>query len=595
MQLRRVLPFLLFSLLALVAMPALAQPKGAEQPASAPTAEAVVDLDEPPPVTAEQKQEAKRRFLRGLKLLREEAWAAANAEFKKSRELFPTRVATINSAVALRKLQRFDEALEMYETLLRDFKVKPKDRESALRNIVELRSLVGTIDIAGAVAGATITIAGKSRGQYPPVKPIRVPAGNHVVRLFKAGFQAYETTVDVAGGELAMVKAKMPRLTDSGRLQIREETGRVVEVVVDGVAVGKTPYASVLSVGSHVVSIRGKGKLGSQPAAAVVKSGQTTSLSLLAVPLDGSLQVIPTPPGASVWIDSVNVGNGVWLGRLKTGRHNIEVKSDGFLTAKRKINLAKGRRKRIKVSLEKDDEAPKWRKPSRWTIDVTASALLVPSFGGDVAGSCSDACQRDLGVGTMGLIHGSYELGSGLGIGIEAGYMLAAQQVRDRPATFNANGLPPQDNATLDDALRVQGFMAGATLGYHFGERFPIVAQLGAGALIAKVRDERSGDLSPQTAPDQIHAFETMASVDNATYVYVRPGIRVGFKILPQLELSADLSAMMMIGVTQPRFDDKTQLKAGADGVGSYNDDSTFGSFVVGISPGLNLRWATRP
>ena len=70
--------------------------------------EARVEVDEPAEkeITAAEKVRAKEHFKRGLRLLREEAWAPALAEFLQSRELFPTRVATNNAAVALRKLQR---------------------------------------------------------------------------------------------------------------------------------------------------------------------------------------------------------------------------------------------------------------------------------------------------------------------------------------------------------------------------------------------------------------------------------------------------------------------------------------------------------
>ncbi|MCA9619893.1 MAG: PEGA domain-containing protein, partial [Myxococcales bacterium] len=104
---------------------ALAQPEAEDAPAPEPAASEGSDItdDGPPPVTAETKELAKVHFKRGLKLLREEAWSPALAEFLQSRELFPTRVATNNAGIALRKLQRYDEALDMFETLLRDFEV----------------------------------------------------------------------------------------------------------------------------------------------------------------------------------------------------------------------------------------------------------------------------------------------------------------------------------------------------------------------------------------------------------------------------------------------------------------------------------------
>ena len=96
-------------------------------------------LDEPAPISAEDREKAKEHFKRGLKLLQQEAWSPALAEFLRSRELFATRVATKNAATALHKLQRYDESLDMWETLLRDFKVKPSETDIAQREINELR------------------------------------------------------------------------------------------------------------------------------------------------------------------------------------------------------------------------------------------------------------------------------------------------------------------------------------------------------------------------------------------------------------------------------------------------------------------------
>ncbi len=547
-------------LLLLVSGLASAQPAVSAPPPTAatppPTPSAVVPtgtsapaLDEPPEATAADKAKAKKHFLKGLRLLGEQAWAPALAEFKLSRKFYATRVATNNAAIALRRLQRYDEALDMFETLLRDFKVRASERQKAQRQIAELRSLVGTIDISGAEPGASIVVSGESRGEYPPVKPIRVPSGNHVVRVFKTGFQPFETRIDVAGGQLALVNAKLERLTDSGQLKVTEQTGRIVEVVVDNVTVGKTPWQGTLSVGSHVVVLRGKGKAGSQPAAAVVASQKTTTLALLAVSLEASLRVNPTPPGASVWINSVNVGNGVWLGRLKTGPHKVEVKSEGFLSQTRDVTLKKGQREVLSLQLERDEDAPRWRKPSKWTVEATASVLLIPTLGGDVADGCGDGCSADLGLGGMALVHGGYELGSGLGFGLEAGYLAAWQGVSQRNATLKPNGFSAASNGSLDEELRLSGFLAGLTVGYHFGETFPIQLRLGAGVLVGNLRDERSGSFTAQQGGVTSETYP-LADFPAATYVYLDPTVRVGYRFAEHFEVSAAVQALIPSGTT---------------------------------------------
>ena len=559
-------------------------PAGAPAPAADPD-----DVEEPPEVSDADKAKAKEHFRRGLKLLKQEAWSPALAEFLKSRSLFPTRVATKNAATALFKLQRYDESLDMFETLLRDFNVKPSDRDEAQREIAELRALVGTIDITGAEPGSSIVISSVDRGEYPPFKPIRVAAGNHVVRVFKEGFEPYETRIDVAGGAIASIEAKMPRLTDSGKLRVTERSGRLVQVLVDNVVVGKTPWEGTLAVGDHVVALRGSGKIGSQPAAASVKSGDTTSLALVAEELGSQLRVDPTPPGSTVSIDGVDVANGVWLGRLKTGGHKVEVRSDGFLTAEQTVSLKEGQRETLNIELERDEDAPRWRKPSKWTVDVGASLLVMPSFGGDLSDTCTDGCTAAPGLGIMAVAHGSYELGNGVGFGIELGYLLASQDVTERQAELVPNGLGEANVGATDESLRLQGFMAGARLGYHIGEEYPFVIGTGAGVLIGELRNERSGTFMNRNG-DSYTTFP-VAHFTGATYFYIDPGVRVGVRFAEHWELTGQVQAVMLIALSQPKFDNTIQIAANSDGIGTYRDETTMGSFVIAVAPGANLRY----
>jgi PEGA domain len=563
-----------------------AEPKPAPAPAS--------DIDdEPPPVTAKTKAQAKMHFKRGLRLLGEEAWSPALAEFLKSRELYPTRVATNNVGIALRKLQRYDEALEMFETFLRDFKVPDEERQAAQVQIAELRGLVGTIDIVGAEPGASIVVSSVDRGEYPPVSPIRVPAGTHVVRVVKDGYEPFETRVDVAGGAIASVQAKMAQLRESGMLRVFERGGKKLDVVVDGVIMGLSPWQGRVGVGEHMVLLRGPGKIGTQPARAVVKSEERTQLTLVAEELGSQLRVDPNPPGATVSIDGVDVGSGVWLGRLRTGSHKVLVRADGFLDSEKTLELKAGQRDTVAIELERDDDAPMWRKPPKWVVDGTAGFVVMPTFGGDVADACTGDCSSAPGVGAVAMAHGGYELGNGLGFGLELGYFLAAQNISGRSAGLRPNGLSDADlNAgTADDNLRMQGFMAGATVGYHLSDDIsvPVLFRVGAGVLVGQVRNERNGTFNTRGG-DPYSTFP-VAAFSSATYFYADPSIRAGFRFAENWELTGIVQAILLVGITQPKFDNAIEVGASNDGIGTYSDETLMGSFVVAISPGANIRY----
>lgn len=526
--------------------------------------------------------------MKGLKLMEEGAFSAALAEYLVSLDLFPTRNGTLNAAFCLRKLQRYDESLDMYERFLRDFQNIPaEDKSLAQRAITELRGLVGTVDIEGAEPGALISISGIARGEFPPVAPIRVAAGSQLVRVFKEGYEPYETRIDVAGGQLARVTAKMQALKDSGRLKVTEASGRAVDVIVDNSVVGPAPWEGLLAVGNHMVMLRGQGKLGTQPVSAEIKSRQVATLAMRAEEMDGALRVVPTPPGALVALNSVDLGRGGWSGRLKSGSHKVEVSAPGFLKETREVKVDPGGIAVVTVQLERDDDAPQWQKPSKIFADATIGLAIAPSFGGNVADTCNEGCTAGTGLGPLAQLHAGYERGSGFGIGVTLGYIAAFQDTIGRSADIIPAVNQPAISGQGTDHLRLTGFAAGAHLSIRYGDKFPFLARASGGVLIASIRDDRSSSFTTQ-------GF-TVAQVPYATdaiYAFVNPELRLGYKLTERFEAALGLQALMLIATGQPpRWDPKIQVNAGSAGIATYRDETLTGSFVLFFVPALSARY----
>lgn len=271
----------------------------------------------PPDAAAADRKNAARAHFETAKALADAGnWAPALAEFLQSRELYATWGNTLGAASSMKKLGRSDEALNLFERLLKEFSTSMPAtfKTGAQRELIELRALVGTVDVEGAELGASIVIDGRDRGDYPAPEPLRVAAGTHIVRLSKSGFIPFEARVDVAGQRSARLLARMLPLARLGRLHVAAEGGRGLDVVVDGDVVGKAPWEGALTPGDHVVVLRGEGDLGTQPVSVPVQLDRTAQLTLAAEPLSAQVRVEPTPVSATVAVDSVVVGRGIGRG-----------------------------------------------------------------------------------------------------------------------------------------------------------------------------------------------------------------------------------------------------------------------------------------
>jgi hypothetical protein len=535
-----------------------------------------------------KKEQAKQRFDKAITLFEQSAWDAALAEFLKSRELFPTRAATKNAAVCLRKLNRFDESLELFEAALREFPNMPADDRTFIETQVkELTGLVGTIEVRGAEPGATVAVDGRPRGTIPLSAPLRVAAGTRMVRVFKDQYSPFEVRVDVAGGAVTVIEAKLSTLTESGRVRVTESTGKVLDVVVDGVVVAKTPWEGSLSPGDHWVALRGEGDLGTAPVAGKVLLNQTTALALTAAKLEVSLKIEAIPADATLQLDGVGVGKGSWEGPLPAGAHRVDVFAPGFVHQTRELNIAAGGKETVAVQLERESALPKGP-PAKIAVEVVPAFLFTPGFGGDVGG------EGGPGIGAAVTVHGTYHLPNHFGIGLHVGYLTAGQSGSDRSTVLQPVGLA--DNpGKVDDRLHLRGPMFGASAAYHTAAGTPLLFRLNVGALLAKVSDVREGtfsttDRGPGHPPTSYPSGEISAN-DGATFLYVAPEVRGGFKIGPHLELNGGLTTYLLFSLKTAEWTGERNVMTAGDGLAGFPKEKLTGGVVLLVAPSVGARY----
>jgi len=160
----------------------------------------------------------------------------------------------------LLKLQRYDEALDIFEGTPAEYgaSLPARTKEEVLKQVDTLRTVIGGISVSGAEPGAIIAIDGRMRGEHPTLAPLNVLAGPHLVRIYKEGFALFEKSVDTTKGQVTTVPAKLVQIAEgrAGRLKIAEIGGKKMEVVVDGIPVGVTPWEGPTTEGEHSIVLR---------------------------------------------------------------------------------------------------------------------------------------------------------------------------------------------------------------------------------------------------------------------------------------------------------------------------------------------------
>ena len=546
-----------------------------------------------PPASADPKAEAQSHFDLAVSHFDREEWSAALVEFLKSRELFPSKGNTKNAAICLRKVGRFDEALDMFEALLREFpELSPPDRALAEREVRELQASVATLDVRDAPAGAAVTIDSIERGKMPLKGPIRLAAGSHNVRVSMDGTLPFEARVDLTGRQAAVVHAALAALTQAGRLRILEHGGKALDVVIDGAVVGRTPWEGALAPGPHTALLRGEGKVGTPPESVTVTLDQVASLDLIAQELPGELRVEPKPLAGAVSIDGVPVGRGPWEGRLRAGPHQVRVTGDGYLPFAKNVSLDADKKEIVLAALSRDPSAF-GRASAALGLELDGAVPIGALFGGDVATTCTGTCAPSLPVGVHGVLHGIYQAASGFGGGVDVGYLLASRSVTGRATTIQPLNRPINPG-TSDDKLQLSGLTVGASAQFRTGERWSVLGRFGAGVLFGRMSDQRSGSF--QNSKSETYTVNLQKSA-SATYLYFAPELRIGRRFGEHFELNAGVAVMIMTALSQPKWKDDTRIlttnnpATQGDGQGTFGDNTLLGSFVLFVVPGIGARY----
>jgi hypothetical protein len=280
---------------------------------------------------------AKDLFRRGVAFLNAGDFEGALDFFLRSRALVPSGPNTKNAAICLERLGRYDEALEMFEELLRAFGagLSPIDQATLGQVLHVLAEKVGSIQITANVDGQVI-VDGRDRGRLPLIGPVRVRGPRHLIRIAKDGYAPFEMVLDVAPGALVAVNAQLRLLKGVGLLRVEDAASEGADVFIDGRRVGTVPWEGVVDPGRHLVWTR-RGSRGSAPVTILAIQGQTALARMASSALGPTVRIDVSPPTAEISLDGMPLGSRSWEGRLPVGLHQVSVAEAGYVAESRSL------------------------------------------------------------------------------------------------------------------------------------------------------------------------------------------------------------------------------------------------------------------
>lgn len=168
---------------------------------------------------ADNTEEGRRHFQRGVQFFKEQDFRGALIEFKRAYEVAPNYKVLYNLGQTSLELQDYAAALSAFRRYLDEGGNDiPQDRQKQVQaEIKKLEGRVARVTVRTNVEGADVLVDDVVVGKTPLASPLVVSAGRRKIAVSKAGSPPQSRAIDVAGGDETTVD-----------LEIAEPTTQVV-------------------------------------------------------------------------------------------------------------------------------------------------------------------------------------------------------------------------------------------------------------------------------------------------------------------------------------------------------------------------------
>jgi len=163
-------------------------------------------------VTERADEEASIRFRRGLERFDDGDYALALVEFERAYQLAPNYKALYNIALVNMQLGRYASAYHSFAKYLHDggAGISDERRREVNLSLESLSQRTATVEISTDVAGADVSLDGKSIETSELAGPILVDVGEHTLGASAPGHIAVARSIVLAGADHATVHIDLP-------------------------------------------------------------------------------------------------------------------------------------------------------------------------------------------------------------------------------------------------------------------------------------------------------------------------------------------------------------------------------------------------
>jgi len=206
--------------------------------------------------------------------------------------------------------------------------------------------LTGDLDLTSDPSGATVKLDGREVGKTPLTLE-RLPVGEHTLDLDKDGTYAARRQITIAANTLEKLSLKLDRL--KGKLTVFSDP-REATVALDGKEIGTTPLSLETEAGPHALRLTKEGYKPHEETLTLPANKETrTRIALRST--RGTLEVLSTPPGATVRIDGAPRGQAPTTLTLEEGTYEVQLVLPKHRRETRRVQIASEQTIRLRLDL----------------------------------------------------------------------------------------------------------------------------------------------------------------------------------------------------------------------------------------------------